>query len=114
MKKADRYLKVVEWSEDDGCYVGTCPGIMGRGIHGDDELEVYQELCCAVAKAVEGYEADGRPLPPATANRKYSGRFLLRVDKELHRQIAIEALHAGESLNSYCQRILKKAVEERV
>lgn len=26
MKKSDRYLKIVEWSEEDQCYVGTCPG----------------------------------------------------------------------------------------
>ena len=28
MKKSDRYLKIVEWSEEDQCYVGTCPGLM--------------------------------------------------------------------------------------
>jgi predicted HicB family RNase H-like nuclease len=28
----------------------------------------------------------------------------------LHREMAIRALRSGESLNSYCQKILKKAV----
>lgn len=111
MKKTDRYLKIVEWSEEDGCYVGSCPGLIYGGVHGDDEAKVYQELCQAVAEAVEIYEADGKPLPPATANKEYSGRFVLRVDKELHREVAIRALRAGESLNSYCQKILKKATE---
>lgn len=64
-----------------------------------------------MAEAVEIYEADGNPLPPATANKEYSGRFVLRIDKELHREVAIRALRAGESLNSYCQKILKKATE---
>jgi hypothetical protein len=54
---------------------------------------------------------DGKPLPPATANKEYSGRFVLRVDKELHREVAIRALQAGESLNSHCQKIVKKATE---
>ena len=111
MKKSDRYLKIVEWSEEDGCYVGSCPGLIYGGVHGDDETKVYQELCQAVAEAVEIYEADGKTLPPATANKEYSGRFVLRVDKELHREVAIRALRAGESLNSYCQKILKKATE---
>lgn len=110
MKPSDRYLKIVEWSEEDGCYVGTCPGLIHGGVHGDDEAKVYRELCQVVAEAVELYEADGKPLPSATANREYSGRFVLRVDKELHREIAIRALRSGESLNSYCQKILKKAV----
>ena len=110
MKPSDRYLKIVEWSEGDGCYVGTCPGLIHGGVHGDDEAKVYRDLCQVVSEAIELYEADGKPLPPETANREYSGRFVLRVDKELHREIAIRALRSGESLNSYCQKILKKAV----
>jgi len=91
MKKTDRYLKIVEWSEEDGCYVGSCPGLIYGGVHGDDEAKVYQELCQPVGEAVAIYEADGNPLPPATANKEYSGRFVLRVDKELHREVAIRA-----------------------
>lgn len=110
MKQSDKYLKIVEWSEEDGCYVGTCPGLIYGGVHGDDETKVYKELCQAVAEAIELYEADGKPLPPATASKEYSGRFVLRVGKELHRAVAIRALRSGESLNGYCQKILKKAV----
>lgn len=113
MKPSDKFLKIVEWSEEDGCYVGTCPGLIYGGVHGDDETRVYEELCAAVAEAIELYEADGKPLPPATINKEYSGRFVLRVGKELHREITIKALRSGESLNSYCQKVLKKAVGER-
>jgi hypothetical protein len=46
--KAARHLKIVEWSEEDGTFVGTCPGLMFGGIHGEDEEKVYAELCyCA-------------------------------------------------------------------
>ncbi len=110
MKPSDRYLKIVEWSEEDGCYVGTCPGLVMGGVHGDDEAMVYRELCDVVAEAVELYKADNKPLPPATANKVYSGRFVLRVGGELHRQLAIRAIRSGESLNSYCQKVLRKAV----
>ena len=61
MKTSDRYLKIVEWSEEDHCYVGTCPGLMLGGIHGDDEAKVYKELCQAVEKWIEIYEQDGEP-----------------------------------------------------
>jgi len=30
MKKSDHYLKIVEWSEKDQCYVGTCPNLISR------------------------------------------------------------------------------------
>jgi predicted HicB family RNase H-like nuclease len=110
MKESDKYLKIVQWSDEDACYVGTCPGVIYGGVHGDDEPKVYQELCQAVAEAIELYAVDNKPLPPATAKREYSGRFVLRVDKELHKALAIRALREGESLNNYCQKLLKRAV----
>ncbi len=109
MKLSDNYLKIVQWSEEGGCYVGTCPGLIRGGVHGAEEAAVYRELCGAVEEAIELYQADHKPLPPATANKNYSGRFVLRVDRELHQSLAIRAMQEGESLNSYCQKILKKA-----
>ncbi len=37
MNPADRYAKIVEWSEEDQCFVGSCPGLFYGGRHGDDE-----------------------------------------------------------------------------
>ena len=110
MKPADKYLKTVEWSEEDSCYIGTCPGLINGGIHGSNEAKVYEELCQVVAEAVELYQADGKPLPAATANKQYSGRFVLRVGSELHREASIRAARVGESLNSFCQKILQNAL----
>ena len=102
MKQSDRYLKIVEWSEEDQCYVGTCPGLMEGGVHGDDEAEVYKELCQVVDEWVRIQEEDGEPLPAETASREYSGKFVLRLGKDLHKQVAIQALKSGKSLNAYC------------
>ncbi|MDP6360309.1 MAG: toxin-antitoxin system HicB family antitoxin [Planctomycetota bacterium] len=107
MKPSDRYLKIVEWSEEDECYVGTCPGLMLGGVHGSNEAKVYAELCQAVEEWIRIHEEDGDPLPPATANKEYSGKFVLRVGKELHKKLAITALREGESLNSFCTRKLR-------
>ncbi|MEW6490537.1 MAG: toxin-antitoxin system HicB family antitoxin [Thermodesulfobacteriota bacterium] len=108
-KKSDRYLKIVEWSEEDGCYVGTCPELLYGGVHGNDEAGVYAELCRVAEEAVELYRRDGKPLPPATAGKKYSGRFVLRVPPEVHKKLAIRALQRGQSLNAYCQEVLRSA-----
>ena len=108
MKARDRYLKIVEWSDEDGCYVGACPGLMLGGVHGDDETKVYAELCQAVEEWIAIHEKDGTPLPPATAGRDYSGKFVVRVGKDLHRELAIHALREGVSLNSYCAKVLRE------
>ena len=41
MKERDRYIKIVAWSEEDGCYVGRVPGMFFGCCHGDDEKTVY-------------------------------------------------------------------------
>ena len=108
MKAGDRYLKIVEWSEEDQCYVGSCPGLMFGGVHGDDEAKVYRELCQAVEEWVAVYQRDGDPLPAATAGKRYSGKFVVRVGEELHKTLAVDALRYGESLNAYCVQLLRE------
>lgn len=107
MKTSDKYLKLVEWSEEDGCYVGTCPGLMLGGVHGTNEAAVYAELCDVVDEWIRIYERDGAALPEPTAGKAYSGRFLLRPGKELHKELAVHALRVGESLNTYCVDLLR-------
>ena len=48
MKDSARYVKIVEWSEEDQCYVGSSPGLIYAGCHGADEKEVFDHLCQAV------------------------------------------------------------------
>ncbi len=110
MKNSDLYLKIVEWSEEDRCYVGTCPGLFYGGCHGDNEAEVYKKLCKVVDENIALYKENGKPLPSETAGKEYSGKFLLRPGKELHKAIAIRALQTDESLNSFCLNALKKAL----
>lgn len=109
MKPGDQYLKLVEWSKEDRCYVGTCPGLMLGGVHGQDEAKVYAALCRVVAEWIAIHEADGVPLPEPTAGKDYSGKFVVRVGKDLHRQLAAEALRDQVSLNTYCTRVLRES-----
>ena len=39
------YVKIVERSDEDQCYIGSCPGLFYGGCHGDNEQEVFSELC---------------------------------------------------------------------
>lgn len=113
MKERDNYLKLVEWSEEDQCYVGSVPGWIGKCCHGDDETKVYEELCQIVDEWIGIYKEEGRPLPSATAGKKYSGKFVLRTDPDLHQALAIRALKEGESLNSFVVKTLKKAFQAK-
>ena len=67
MNDSARYIKFVQWSDEDQCFVGQCPGIIGPCCHGDDEAEVYAQLCQIVDEWIETLKNDGQPLPPPTA-----------------------------------------------
>jgi len=60
MKDSNRYVKVIEWSDEDGCYVRqrarAAPGRVPRG----RERQVFAELCQIVEETI-------RSLPPGRA-----------------------------------------------
>jgi len=111
MKERDQYIKLVEWSEEDQCYIGSVPGWIGRCCHGEEEEEVFRELCEIVDEWVKIYKNEGIELPNPT-NKKYSGKFQLRLGSELHRVLSLKALQAGDSLNSFCVKAIKRSLTQ--
>ena len=75
MKDSARYVKIVEWSEEDHCYVGSSPGLIYGGCHGEDEKAVFDELCRIVEDAVDLYRREGRSLPPVTSGRDFANKM---------------------------------------
>lgn len=75
MKGSARYAKIVEWSEEDQCYVGSSPGLLYGGSHGFDEKAVFDELCQVVEEAIALYHKDGKPLPPSTSGRDFANKM---------------------------------------
>jgi predicted RNase H-like HicB family nuclease len=76
MNDSARYIKIVEWSDEDHCFVGQCPGLIGPCCHGEIEAEVYAELCGIVDEWIATLKHDGKPLPPATAGRDVAQRIV--------------------------------------
>lgn len=76
MKESANYVKMFEWSNEDGCFVGSCPGLLYGGCPGQDEVAVLEQLCAAVGEAIEFYQRDGKPLPPPTSGRDYATKML--------------------------------------
>ena len=76
MKASAQYVKIVEWSDEDQCYVGSCPGLFYGGCHGADEREVFAELCQIVEETIKVYETEGKPLPPPTSGKDYANKML--------------------------------------
>ncbi|HEY5226902.1 MAG TPA: toxin-antitoxin system HicB family antitoxin [Opitutaceae bacterium] len=106
---AARYLKIVEWSDEDRCFVGRAPGLFFGGCHGSDETKVYAELCRLVEEHVGEMLANKEKLPVATAGRTYSGKFVVRIGSALHQKAAVKAMTRGESLNQFVAEAIADA-----
>lgn len=101
------YTLLVEWSDEDQVWIGTCPELFYGGVHGRDQAAVYAELCQAVQEHIALATQDGAPLPKAFGGKAFSGKFILRTTPEHHRLLALRALQTGDSLNSYVVKKLK-------
>jgi predicted RNase H-like HicB family nuclease len=66
MKESARYTKIVEWSDTDQCFIGSCPDLFYGGCHGDDEKAVFAELCDIVEEVIALYQREGKSLPSST------------------------------------------------
>jgi predicted RNase H-like HicB family nuclease len=75
MKEAARYAKIVEWSEEDQCFVGSSPGLFYGGCHGADEQEVFAKTCDLAEEMIDLYHTEGRPLPPATSGKDFANKM---------------------------------------
>ncbi len=71
MGEGDKYVKLVEWSERDGCFIGSCPELFYGGCHGQDSRAVFHELCQIVDETVELYKRDGKPLPTPLSGKDF-------------------------------------------
>jgi predicted HicB family RNase H-like nuclease len=106
---AAHYQKVVYWSDEDGCYVGQCPALFLGGVHGDDEIVVYSELCQVVEQHLAILRTDGNT-PPVSDTQEYSGKLTLRIKPALHRALVLRAKATGDSLTGQIERTLAKSL----
>ncbi|MBF8277516.1 MAG: hypothetical protein HW390_2589 [Candidatus Brocadiaceae bacterium] len=97
--KNDHYTYRVSWSEEDNEYVGICAEFQSLSWLSKTPEEALKGIRNVVALTIEDMKNSGEMIPEPIANRRYSGKFMIRVSPELHRNLAIKAAEAGVSLN---------------
>jgi len=96
----------VEYSEEDGCFVGHVAGIRDViGFHGESVAELRAAFVEAVDDYVETCQRLGRE-----PNHPYSGQFRLRLAPELHARAALAAETHGKSLNAWVSDAIEKSI----
>lgn len=97
--KGDKYSYRVIWSEEDGEHVGLCaefPSLSWLASTPESSLRGIRRL---VTKVLSDMKSEGEPVPEPLSTRRYSGKFMVRVPPEVHRELSVEAAEEGVSLN---------------
>lgn len=104
----DKYAYRVLWSEEDQEYVGLCsefPSLSWLDTTQEKALKGIKKL---VSECVADLVAEGEPVPDPISTKQFSGKFIVRVPPEVHRQLAQEAAESGVSLNRFVSSKLAK------
>jgi predicted HicB family RNase H-like nuclease len=97
--KDDRYTYRMTWSEDDKEYVGLCAEFPSLSWLARTPEAALKGIRKVVAQVVKDMRQRREPVPEPIASRRYSGKFMVRVPPDVHRNLAIQAAEAGVSLN---------------
>ncbi len=95
----DKYTYRVTWSEEDSEYVGLCAEFPSLSWLAETSEEALKGVSALVQEVTLDMRNNGEPIPEPLATKHFSGKFMIRVPPEVHRQLSIEALEAGVSLN---------------
>ena len=104
----DRYTYRVTWSEEDSEYVGLCaefPSLSWLAKSPEAALRGVRKL---VAEVVDDLKSQKEEIPEPIAIKHFSGKFVVRVPPETHRDLALQAAEHGVSLNRLASAKLSK------
>jgi predicted HicB family RNase H-like nuclease len=97
--ETDKYTYRVTWSDEDGEFVGLCAEFSKLSWLAASPQAALKGICSVVNDCTKDMIENGEDIPRPIATRQYSGKFMVRIPPEVHRQLATEAAESGVSLN---------------
>jgi antitoxin HicB len=100
--------------EEDGRFTAEIPDLPGCTSFGDSPNDAVAGLELTKELWIKGRLDAGQLVPEPSDLDDYSGKFLLRIPRTLHKSLAHEARREGTSLNQYVTHLLSErhAIEQ--
>ena len=95
------YTYRVSWSAEDDEFVATCLEFPSLSWLATSQLEALHGLESVLRDALADMEEQGEQVPVPLSERRFSGKFDVRVGEHLHRDLAMHAAEERMSLNQY-------------
>lgn len=114
MKNLDYYLSlpytILLSREDEATWFARVLELPGCMTEGDSAAEAVEMIQDAMSGWLEVALEDRAAIPEPRFGEDYSGKFVVRVPKSLHRDLALAAEREGASLNQFINTALARAV----
>ena len=98
---------------EEGGYVAEIEELPGCATQGETIEEIEDMIEDAKRAWMTVTYEDGQKIPLPRTEEKYSGKFVIRIPKYLHRRLAEQAAKEEVSLNQYVEAILSAGVSQR-
>ena len=105
------YTYRVFWSEDDEEFVGLCDEFPGLSWLDENQQAAFFGIIELVQTCISDLEANNESPPAPLTKKQYSGKFMVRIPPEQHRELAIQAAEQGVSLNRLASKKLSTSSE---
>ena len=105
------YTYRVFWSEEDEEFVGLCTEFPGLSWLDGDQQTAFSGIIQLVQTCISDMEANNEAPPTPLSKKQYSGKFMVRIPPEQHRELAIQAAEQGVSLNRLASKKLSAPLE---
>ena len=99
ISETDKYTYRVTWSDEDGEFVGLCAEFSSLSWLASSPEKAMKGIRSVINDCVIDMAANGEDIPKPIATRQYSGKFMVRIPPEVHRNLATQAAESGVSLN---------------
>lgn len=96
--------------DEDGDFLAHFIELPNVSAFANSPEDALHELTLAWKGIKESYQKHNEPIPVAPAKKEYSGQFNVRIDKRVHKELAIEAAQVGLSLNALVSQKLAISV----
>jgi len=108
------YSYIIEWSDIDGCFLGSIVELERNMTCGQTREEVLSNLKEALASYITTSLTHNMEIPEPLKIKDFKGNITYRTSKERHYQLAKQAKLSGKSINAFIDEAIGEKLSETV
>jgi predicted HicB family RNase H-like nuclease len=99
VSRAEQYTYRITWSNEDKEFVGLCAEFPSLSWLDKTPVASLQGISKLVKEVIADMQSNKENIPLPFSLRKFSGRFMVRVPPDVHRNLTIQAAESKISIN---------------